>query len=262
MQGDFSLGDKGSKMVLFKPIRQGRISEEVVQQLKESILLGLFRPGDRLPSERDLANQFKVSRVVIREALRTLENLGFILTRQGAAGGAFVTDLSFERLASDFLDLFLAGKISIREMYEVRRLVEPEVARLAAHRVSADYSTRLREALEAEELPSASFPEDFDRKTKVHLLLAEMCGNRFFEALVRSSMKLTMKVIEAVRPDPMFIHPAGLHRPIVEAVLAGKPEEAAEAMRKHTAEFGKTLIEMEAAYREKSSSFPMRRPDE
>ncbi len=69
-------------MIRFKPVRQGRISEEIAQQLKESILLGLFKPGDRLPSERDLAEQFRVSRVVIREALRALENLGFILTRQ------------------------------------------------------------------------------------------------------------------------------------------------------------------------------------
>jgi GntR family transcriptional repressor for pyruvate dehydrogenase complex len=251
---------EGTQMVRFKPVRQGRISEEIAQQLKESILLGLFKPGDRLPSERDLADQFKVSRVVIREALRALENLGFILTRQGAAGGAFVTDLTFERLARAFLDLFLAGKISIPEMYEVRRLVEPEVARLAAQRINADYSRRLKEALEAEQLPAVSFPEDFDRKTKVHLLLAEMCGNRFFEALVRSAMELTMKVIEAVQPDPMFIHPAGLHRPIVEAVLAGNPQEAARAMRKHTDEFGETLIKMEAGYREKHSSFPMGRP--
>lgn len=247
-------------MVKFKPVRQGRISEEIAQQLKESILSGLFKAGDRLPSERDLAEQFKVSRVVIREALRALENLGFILTRQGATGGAFVTDLTFERLARAFVDLFLAGKISIPEMYEVRRLVEPEVARLAAHRINEDYAILLKEALEQEELPPVSFPEDFDRKTKVHLLLAQMCGNRFFEALVRSAMELTMKVIEAVRPDPMFIHPAGLHRPVVEAVLAGNPEAAAEAMRKHTAEFGETLIQMEATYRGKAPLFPWEGP--
>lgn len=245
-------------MVTFKPLRQGRISEEIAEQLKESILLGHFKPGDRLPSERDLADRFRVSRVAIREALRALENTGFVVTRQGAAGGAFVTDLTFERLALAFLDLFLAGKISIPEMYEVRQLVEPEVARLAASRINQDYAQRLVEALSAEELPTLTFEEDFDRKTRVHIILAEMCGNRFFEALVRSAMGLTMRVIEAVRPNPMFIHPAGLHRPIVEAVLAGDSSAAAEAMRKHTAEFGETLIKMEEAYRKAKSSFPLR----
>lgn len=239
-------------MVRFRPIRQGRVSEEIAEQLKESILLGHFKPGDKLPSERDLAEQFHVSRVAIREALRALENIGFTVTRQGATGGAYVTDLTFERLAQAFLDLFLAGKISIPEMYEVRRLVEPEVARLAASSINSEYGRRLSEALSAEELPTESFPEDFDRKTRVHLILAEMCGNRFFDALVRSAMDLTRKVIEAVQPDPMFIHPAGMHRPIVEAVLAGDPEAAAEAMRKHTIEFGETLIKMEAVYRERN----------
>ncbi|MGQ9859956.1 MAG: FadR/GntR family transcriptional regulator, partial [Thermodesulfobacteriota bacterium] len=75
-------------MVTFKPLRQGRISEEIAEQLKESILLGHFKPGDRLPSERDLADQFRVSRVDILEALRALENTGFVVTRQVATGGA------------------------------------------------------------------------------------------------------------------------------------------------------------------------------
>ena len=76
----------------FKPIRPIRISAEVAEQLKQSILLGHFKAGQRLPSERDLAEEFQVSRVALREALRSLENSGFIHTRPGATGGAFVTD--------------------------------------------------------------------------------------------------------------------------------------------------------------------------
>jgi GntR family transcriptional regulator, transcriptional repressor for pyruvate dehydrogenase complex len=241
-------------MVRFKPIRQVRVSEEIAEQLKHSILLGHFKPGDKLPPERDLAQEFQVSRVALREAIRALENLGFIITRQGATGGAYVTELTFEHLAEAFLNLFLAGKISIPEMYQVRQLVEPEVARLAAANIAPEYAKRLREALAAEELPETSFPEDFERKTRVHLLLAEMCENRFFDALVRSAMGLTRRVIEAVQPDPPFIHPAGLHRPIVEAVLAGNADAAAEAMKRHTVEFGETLIKMERIYWERKSS--------
>ena len=65
-----------------------RVSDEVFEQLKQSILLGQFKAGERLPAERDLAEEFQVSRVAIREALRNLENSGFINTRQGATGGA------------------------------------------------------------------------------------------------------------------------------------------------------------------------------
>ena len=154
----------------FKPIKPLRISEEVAQQLKESIMFGHFKPGERLPTERDLSEQFQVSRAATREALRVLENAGFILTRQGATGGAFVTSLSFERIANAFLDLFMAEKILQSQRSTMcGSLVEPEVARLAAQRVTPEYAERLKAAI-----PNKEF----------HFILGEMCGNRFLEGLV------------------------------------------------------------------------------
>jgi GntR family transcriptional regulator, transcriptional repressor for pyruvate dehydrogenase complex len=238
----------------FKPIKQMRVSEEVAGQIKESILTGHFKAGDRLPSERDLAEAFQVSRVAIREALRSLENSGFIITRQGATGGAFVTDLTFNHLSKAFVDLFLSEKISIPELYRVRLLIEPEVARLAASHITPHYAKLLREALKAEERPIESLDEDVERKTAVHFLLAEMCGNRFFEALMRSFMELTHRVIQVGDPDFHYIHPAGMHRPIVEAVLAGNASKAAQTMKKHAIEFGKILLEKEKAFRGKRPS--------
>jgi DNA-binding FadR family transcriptional regulator len=240
-------------MPRFKPIRQLRISEEVAEQLKQSIVSGHFKPGEKLPPERDLAEEFQVSRVAIREALRKLEHAGFIVTRQGATGGAYVTDLNFEYLAKAFLDLFLAEKISIPELHRVRLLIEPEVARLAASNITPEHARQLKEALGIEELPIASLPVDVDRKQRVHFILAEMCGNRFFEALMRSLLGLTKKVVEAVNPDPDYVHPKGMHRSVVEAVVAGNAEAAAEAMRKHTIDFGENFIKMERTYREKNS---------
>jgi GntR family transcriptional repressor for pyruvate dehydrogenase complex len=247
---------KGGKMARFRPIRQLRVSEEIVAQLKQSILLGHFKPGDKLPAERNLAEEFKVSRVAIREALRRLENSGFIVTRQGATGGAYVTDLTFEYLANSFLDLFLSDKISIPELHRVRLLIEPEIARLAALAITPEFAQRLKKAVQAEEVPTTSLLEDIKIKTVVHYILAEMCGNRFFEAIVRSSMKLTHTLIQMVNPDPYTMHPAGMHRPIVEAVLASDAKAAAIEMGKHTVEFGETLIKMEKLHREKKSTLP------
>jgi GntR family transcriptional regulator, transcriptional repressor for pyruvate dehydrogenase complex len=238
-------------MTNFKPIKQIRVSEEVAGQLKESILSGQFKAGDRLPSERDLAEAFQVSRVAVREALRSLENSGFIVTRQGVSGGAFVTELNFNNLSKAFVDLFLSEKISIPEFYQVRLLIEPEVARLAAGHINPYYAERLQEALEAEGQPNESLEEDVGRKTAVHFLLAEMCGNRFFEALIRSLMELTRRVILIGAPDFNFIHPAGMHRPIVEAVLQGNATKAAANMRRHALEFGKILLEKEKIFRRK-----------
>jgi len=239
------------KMARFKPIKQFRVSREVCEQLKESILLGQFKTGDRLPSERDLVEEFQVSRMAIREALRSLENLGLIVTRQGVSGGAYVKELTFGHISNAFLDLFLADKISVPELYHVRLLVEPETARLAALAVTPEYAQRLKKALEGEEVPTASLTEDIEKKTAVHYILAEMCGNRFLEAIVRSSMKLTQRVIEVVSPNPYTLHPRGMHRPVVEAVLAGDAEAAFSSMKKHAAKFGEILIKMEKTYREK-----------
>jgi GntR family transcriptional repressor for pyruvate dehydrogenase complex len=190
--------------------------------------------------------------VAVREALRTLENSGFIITRQGASGGAYVTDLSFAHLADAFLDLLLAEKISVSELSEVRILIEPEMARLAATKVTPTYEKQLREALAEEDLPVGSITEDLDRKTAVHFILAEMSGNGFFEALIRSLMGLTRRVVLDAQPDPGVVHPAGMHHPVVEAVLAGDEEAAYAAMRKHTIEFGQNLIKMEKDFRERN----------
>lgn len=238
-------------MARFKPIKQFRVSREVCEQLKESILLGQFKTGDRLPSERGLVEEFQVSRMAIREALRSLENLGFIVTRHGVSGGAYVTELTFGHISNAFLDLFLADKISVPELYHVRLLVEPDTARLAALAITSEYAQRLKKALEDEDFPTASLMEDIEKKTAAHYILAEMCGNRFWEAIVRSSMKLTQRVIEVVSPKPYTLHPEGMHRPVVEAVLAGDAEAALSSMKKHAAEFGQILIKMEETYREK-----------
>ena len=98
-----------------------------------------------------------------------------------------------------------------------------------------------------------SIQEDLDIKTAVHFILAEMSGNGFFEALIRSLMGLTRRVVLDVQPDPGVVHPAGMHHPIVEAVLAGNEEAAYAAMRKHTIEFGHNFIKMEKDFREKNS---------
>ena len=236
----------------FKPIKQPRISDEVFNQLKESILSDGLKAGEKLPPERELVDQFQVSRVAIREAIRTLENAGFVEIRQGSAGGTYVTDLTFEKLANACFDLFLANKISIHELHQVRILIEPEVARLATLKATPESKQRLVEAFEAEHPPGASLSEDIASGTKVHFVLTEMCGNRFLEAIVNSVIKLNARILEEMKPDPPhIIHPPGLHRPVVDAVLEGDPEAAAEAMRNHALIFYENLINLEKSYRQK-----------
>jgi GntR family transcriptional repressor for pyruvate dehydrogenase complex len=237
----------------FKPVKQPRISDAVLRQLKKTIISNDFKAGDKLPAERDLSEQFQVSRIAVREAIRALEGAGFVTVRQGSNGGAYVTDLTFEQLANACVDLFLANKISINELHHVRILIEPEVARLATLNLNIEYSERLQRAYKAEHPPGVSLSEDIASATKVHFILAEMCGNRFLEALVNSLLNLSRKILEEIRPTlPSSIHPPGLHGPIVEAVLSGDPEAAAEAMKNHAIVFCNNLVKLEKDYRERT----------
>jgi DNA-binding FadR family transcriptional regulator len=211
----------------FKPVKPLRVPEEVARQLKQSIILGHFGIGDKLPAEAELADQFQVSRTAIRDALRILKNSGFVITRQGAAGGAYVTNLTFERLVGAFLDVFQAEKTSLSEVYDVRCLIEPEVARRVALKINPESAERLRESVQS--------PPRF------HLLLAEMCGNHLLECLVRSTVNLSGRIIESTGADR--IRPLENHQEVLEAILSGDGEAAAEAMRKHNAEDGKSFRE-------------------
>ena len=240
-------------MPAFKPIRQLRVSEEVLSQLKEAILRGRFKAGDKLPSERELTEEFQVSRAGVREALRALELSGFVVTRQGPAGGAFVTELSFERVGNAFLDLFLVNKLSIPELAQVRCHVEPEVARLAALYITPASAELLEKAEKAEYVPPASNLERMQKLTEVHLVLAECCGNHFFEVIVKSLMKLTGEIVLAVDPDHESLHGPGEHLSIVRSALAGDDAAASSAMTIHLNAFSRNLIRMEEAYRKKLS---------
>ena len=236
----------------FKPIRQFRISEEVLSQLKESILLGEFKSGEKLPSERELTEEFQVSRGAIREAIRILEITGFVALRQGPTGGAFVTDLSFDHVGNAFLDLFLANKVSIPELANVRLFVEPEVARLAALNATEEDRQRLTEAQEGEFISVSTTTARIIQFQRVHHVIAESCQNHFYEAISKSMLRLTFEVVEAVDPDHEALHMPGEHKHIIDAIINANAEAARAAMQTHMEKFCKSLLEMETAYRRKA----------
>ena len=235
----------------FKPIRQIRVSEEVLSQLKESILLGKFKSGEKLPSERELTEEFQVSRGVIREAIRALEITGFVELRQGPTGGAFVIDLSFDHVGNAFLDLFLANKVSIPELANVRYYIEPEVASLAALNATEEDKKRLMDAQEEEFLIVTTTTARITQFQKVHHVISESCQNHFYEAISKSMLRLTFEVVEAVDPDHEALHMPGEHKHIIDAVISANAETAQVEMKTHMEKFCKSLLEMETAYRQK-----------
>ncbi len=235
----------------FMPVKQNRIAVGIVNQLKAAILSGRFRPGERLPTERELTEQFKVSRVVVREAVRELEIKGLVKILQGPAGGAYVTDLSPDHLNSAFLDLFLYNKVSVAELIQARLLIEGEIARVAAARISAESARRLQAALDAERGDSASHAEFVSNRMMFHYLLAELSGNRLLQAIASALFRLTGDVILEVKPVRKVIHRPEEHTEILRAILDHDADAAARAMKSHLENMGKRLARLEGVYRKK-----------
>jgi GntR family transcriptional regulator, transcriptional repressor for pyruvate dehydrogenase complex len=236
-------------MGAFTPIRTSRASEEVFTQIKSSILSGKFGSGSKLPSERELTETFRVSRGVVREALRMLELSGFLMIRQGYGGGAYVIGLTLSHVGNSFLDLFQTNTLSMAEVAQVRLFVEPEVARLAALNFNDSHLKRLDGAEAGEHICFKSESERIARLTNVHKVLASICGNQFFEAIVRSMMKITAEVILTAVSDLDALHGPGEHRSLIDAVKAGDGPCAAAEMARHLKDFAKNFVELEKSYR-------------
>ena len=113
------------KTLKFEPIFIRRTSEQIEKKIKDSILDGTLKSGDRLPTEKEMAEQFGVSVVTLREALRTLEIFGIIEKRKGQRGGVFIADFKNESIKNS-LGYFLSFKdLSAQHLYEVRKIIEP-----------------------------------------------------------------------------------------------------------------------------------------
>jgi len=236
-------------MPKFISAKSVRVSDNIAGQLKNAILSGSIKPGEKLPSERELTETFQVSRVGVREAIRTLEFTGFVNIKQGPLGGAYVQRLGYDRLTESYNDLFLAGLLTVREMVQARIYLEPEVTRLAAESINDKWATKLKIALESEKVPTGKHDEWVRRNTNTDYVLMEICGNRFYQAMLEPLIRLTQEIVLVVKPKRTIIHDPREHESIVEAVLAGDGPAAAEAMRKHIKNVGNSLIGLEETYR-------------
>jgi DNA-binding FadR family transcriptional regulator len=240
---------------LFRENKRIPVSKKIMNQLRELILSGKIKPGEKIPSERELTMQFSASRNIVREAIRGLEMLGFLEIRQGAQGGAFVNDFTHDRLSNIFLDFYLANQLTIPDLKQARLLIEPEVARLAAKNITRQGSILLLEALENE-----CYKEDLKDRMKnlsvVHWTLAKLCGNTFYSIMVNALITITLEIILNAFKKGVDkpLHDYGEHDETVNAVLAGDSEKAAESMRKHLVGFFKVLTHFDKMHKGKPPS--------
>jgi DNA-binding FadR family transcriptional regulator len=208
------------EILVFNQVRKGRISDNIVAQIKSAIFTGTYRAGDKLPSEEELKNLFNVSRVPLREALRSLEEMGLVTIRPGVSGGAFVAQMGTKSVSDSLSNMIRLGKISDSDIWEFRMSNEPTMARLAAER-STDWDINQMEemisvrerAIKARKIPVVSnidFHQAIARATKnpLHILIMDAIGEVLLESFKRlhfslddhqSIAKFHRKILECIK---------------------------------------------------------------
>jgi GntR family transcriptional repressor for pyruvate dehydrogenase complex len=221
-----------------RPIKSRKIYEEIVEQIKRLMADGNLKPGDRLLSERDLAEQLQVSRASVREALRALEVMGFLEIKTG--GGTFVK----ETCANDII-LPLAMFISIEkgsffEIYEIRKIFETAAARLAACRATPIDLAKMEENLKKleEGLDNFDSEKGEDSDTAFHFAIAEATQNSWLLRLLHTISDSFHKTVSAARKQ-LYLTAGNAqvlvmqHRRIYEAIRDANPHLAEKAMLDH-----------------------------
>jgi GntR family transcriptional regulator, transcriptional repressor for pyruvate dehydrogenase complex len=218
---------------MYKLVQTSRLYEQIVQQIEESIVKGALKEGDQLPAERELAQQFGVSRTAVREAVKALREKGLVEAYPGR--GTFVTNGTSNSIRQSLDRMIKSGQVEgSAYLVEVREILEPEIAALAATRADEQDLAALREAVSimdnAKRDPDAFIEADLD----FHLALAEAAANPLILSLIDSivgvlrEQRMSIFRVEG-GPERGQYH----HKRILEAVEHRDPQGAREAMRAH-----------------------------
>jgi GntR family transcriptional repressor for pyruvate dehydrogenase complex len=217
---------------MYKIVRSSRLYEQIVQQVEESIHKGALKAGDQLPPERELAEQFGVSRTAVREAVKALREKGLVEAYPGR--GTFITDGSSYTIRQSLDRMMRSGHEGFTSLAEVREILEPEIAALATTRAGEEDIAAMREQVAAMDAakgdPEAYIEADLD----FHLALAEAADNAIILSLIDSIVGLLREQRMGIfqvdgGPERGQYH----HKRILEAIEHRDPVGAREAMKAH-----------------------------
>ncbi|HEU0027396.1 MAG TPA: FadR/GntR family transcriptional regulator [Ktedonobacterales bacterium] len=221
---------------MYQPVGRGKLFEQIVEQIRERIVRGELRAGDRLPPERELALSFGASRTAVREALKTLAQMGLVEMAPGR--GTVVTDNTSHAMRSSISLMMRVGRLRSPDyLVELREIIEPEIAALAAKRADAAEVAALREAIERMDGALHHSEAYIAADNDFHRTLALATRNPLILSLVDSIVDLL-----AEQRKLIFSAPGGPergqvnHRALLEAAERRDVEAARAAMRAHLAQ--------------------------
>lgn len=242
---------------IYKTVRSSRLYEQIVQQIEESILSGALNPGDQLPAERELANRFGVSRTAVREAVKALREKGLVESYTGK--GTFVTN-GTSQVIRQSLDLLtrIGQPEGLAHLVDLRQILEPEIAALAATRIDDQLLATMREAVDTMDRsihdPDSYIEADLD----FHLALAEAVDNPLILSLLDSVVGLLRKQrLRIFGVDGGPEHGQFHHKRILEAIERRDADAARELMRAHLKQVSQDSSAAETAEQKAQSKLPL-----
>lgn len=222
-------------------IKKTRIHEEVFSQIRELIKEGRFKAGDQLPSERELAETFKVSRTSVREALRALESQGLIVSRTGS--GNFIAELPVESLVGPLARLLIDEKKALGDVFEMRKLIEPQIAALAAERATRDDIDRLKEIVGKQAAAVARGDTGVEADAELHFAIGRATRNQALQKLISGLMEmLSRSREESLQTGKRRQSSIDAHRRIIAAIEKHDQNRARSEMLRHIEEVEETVL--------------------
>jgi len=218
----------------FKHLQMKRAFEEISDEIKNLIYSGELKPGDRLPSERELANQFGSGRMVVREAMRMLEQSGFVYIKKGSEGGAIIKDSDSSVVSRSLSDMIRLGNISLDHLTETRLALEMTILEYVVDRLTEERAIALKENIDFTEKLIAQRTMSREGNISFHLLLAKSANNPLLEILVESIMEVVLYFLKKFTPDIEYSKKVlSYHMQIYDALLSKDIVAAKSAMKEH-----------------------------
>jgi len=223
-------------VVELKPIKPRKIYEEIVDQLKELIISGQLKPGDRLPPEKHLVESFRVSRASIREALSALETMGLLEVRSGE--GAYVKEIKPENVVESLSLMLTMEKGTILELLEVRKILEVQAVALATERITHNYLEQLETALNEMKMAFANAEGGEKADLLFHYTITRATNNKILIRLMDTISDMMQRMLKSSRAElykgkytPELLLEE--HLRIYEAIKAQDPVLAQKHMIEH-----------------------------
>ena len=239
---------------MFKSVKSNKISENIVEQIRKAIFEGRLKPGDKLPPERELMKNFKVSKATLREAMRSLEVLGFLEIRKGVSGGPFVTEVDMKKARDSFTNFLHFKNLSLRHLTEVRLILESHIAEKAAHTITEEDLNRLKKLIEESEYVLKHNIPIESRKNEIefHRIIGSITGNPILMFILDFVENLLIDTKEILQPGKDFSREVlNAHKRIYKALLGKDSKKAQEEMIKHVKEVERDLIAIQEEKRGK-----------